>query len=130
MHLYVIDQMWRVIYIMPALFAFIQFFLILCVYKEEPLLYSIQNGHYAEARAMAKKLFRAPEHLKDREDELINSYVKHMEGHVEQGSNVGLWESLTGRKYRRATWVSLFVNFVTQLGGIHAVNIHANRLIE
>ena len=121
------DQVWRVLLFAPAVIALINILAFVIYYRQEPVGYSLANGNDAEAKKMLRRVY----HSKgvDNFDELIEQKNAYVRSNTSKESKAGLCEVIFGAKYRRATWISIFINSMHNLSGINAVNVYITQLL-
>jgi len=71
--LYKDDQMWRVIYLGPLIWAAIQIYLIRTFFPEEPVIFSISKANIDDAKSLVSKIYTFNDH--DQRDEIISQFI-------------------------------------------------------
>ena len=125
------DEMWRIIYLMPALIGLVGIILILSVFRQEPISYCIMMGYEEQGMAHMRRLYRkvdpdSPETI----DEILEMQYSFMKRSTTMdASSTTFKQAVCGRKYRRASWTCFILNCFNQHSGISAIIIYANRLL-
>lgn len=125
------DEMWRVIYLVPAMIGLVEIALISFVFRQEPIAFCIMMDREAEGKAHMKRVYRkedsnAPEALEHLIDE---HYSQQRRSTTMDASSTTFKQAVCGEKYRRASWTCFLLNCFNQQSGINAINVYANRLL-
>ena len=125
------DELWRVIYIVPAIVGIIVILLVLLIFRDEPVTYCIMNDLEEEGKRHMARVYRKKD-LTDAQtiDELIESQFSFQrQSTTLDASSTTFKEAVCGRKYRKASWICFIINCFNQQSGINAINVYANRLL-
>ena len=125
------DELWRVIYLMPAVIGIIELLLIMLVFKQEPIAYCIMMGYEEQGKKHMHRVYRkADPDSAETIDELLELQYNFMRRSTSMdASSTTFNKAVCGRKYRRATWTCFILNCFYQQTGINAINVYANRLL-
>ena len=126
------DQLWRVIYGFPAIISTIEIVLIFTVFKLEPTAACVMNANEEAALAHLRKVYRKKDEADTATlDELLSEQLCEMRRSTNlDAQSTTFKQAVCGAKYRKATWVCVFLNLFNQQTGINAVTVYANRLLE
>ena len=125
------DELWRVIYLVPAIVGLIVILLVVFVFKQEPITFCIMNNRVEEGREHMTRVYRksdetTPESL---EELLASQFTFQSRRTSLDASSMSFKNAVCGKKYRRASWVCFVLNCFNQQSGINAINVYANRLL-
>lgn len=126
------DEMWRVIFLVPAFIGVFEIILLLLVFKEEPITFCITNDREEEAIRHMCKVYRIKDPASTTEpiEKLLESKLGiQRQSTSMDASSTTFKQAICGKKYRKSTWVCFMIQSFNQLSGINAINVYANRLL-
>ena len=125
------DELWRVIWISPAIIGTVVILLILLVFKEEPVNYCLMKGRNDEALKHLNKVYRKKkDSCSESKEQLLEAHYGFLKDTTKtDAASIPFKEAVCGRKYRKAAWVCAFLSFFNQWSGICAIIIFTNRLL-
>ena len=106
------DELWRVIYLVPAFIGTLELFNALLVFRREPIAYCIMMGYEEEGKQHMRQVYRkvdpdSPETI----DEILEmQYQYQKRSTTMDASSATFKEAICGRKYRRASWTCFILN--------------------
>ena len=126
-----VDELWRVIYLVPAFIGIVELLLITLVFKEEPIAYCLMMGYEEQGKQHMRRVYSktdpdSPETI----DEILDMQYNFMRRSTTMdATSTTFSQAVCGRKYRRATWTCFILNCFYQQTGVNAVIVYANRLL-
>ena len=106
------DELWRVIYLMPAFIGIIELVLIGLVFRHEPIQFCIMMGYEEQAKQHMRRVYaKADPDSPESIDEILEMQYKYMtRSTTMDASSTTFKRAVCGRKYRRATWTCFILN--------------------
>mmetsp|Transcript_17562 Transcript_17562/g.12526 ORF Transcript_17562/g.12526 Transcript_17562/m.12526 type:complete len:277 (-) Transcript_17562:580-1410(-) len=122
--LYDSEHYWRIILGVPFLLCITQIIVIGFVYKEEPVLYLVQEHRREEALIMMKRVYHASENVEKIYDELLED----MEQKKATTGHVTLIQTLSDPRYRYSTLFCMFLFTSSIQCGLSAILIYSTKI--
>ena len=125
------DELWRAIWLAPAVIAFFEILLVLLVFRLETVGYCLMEGRDEEALKHLSKVYRKKEGASNRSiEDLLEAHYRFLKNTTTQDATTTTFnDAICGRKYRKAAWICAIINLFNQWSGINAINVYANRLL-
>lgn len=114
------DEFWRVCYGAPIVLTLIGMGLLMTVFPEESINYSIQKGNKDEALSLISKLYM--------DDPLIVYQKIESTTLKEDKDSATFYEALTAPEYRTATWFCFILTIFHQYCGLNAIFIYSHTM--
>lgn len=125
------DQMWRVIFLMPAFISIIEIFLYIGFVREEPITFSIMSFKDKQAKNMMSLIYKVDAETEQEKEELFSKKISLKQRTTSMDSSSTTFKAaVCGKKFRKASWVCFFINTFNQQSGINAINVYAGRLLQ
>mmetsp|Transcript_32123 Transcript_32123/g.39841 ORF Transcript_32123/g.39841 Transcript_32123/m.39841 type:complete len:171 (-) Transcript_32123:319-831(-) len=104
------DEMWRVIWLGPAVIGFIEIALTLFVMRLEPISYCMMVGRGEECRQHLRKVYRkkSPDSSETVEQVMESQFNSLVRSTTLDASSTTFKDAVGGRKYRKGTRVCFF----------------------
>mmetsp|Transcript_25446 Transcript_25446/g.29877 ORF Transcript_25446/g.29877 Transcript_25446/m.29877 type:complete len:128 (+) Transcript_25446:667-1050(+) len=110
-----VDEMWRIIWLMPAFVSLITIPFVLLAFRHEPVQFCLVGGLERQGLQHLAKIFKLNDSavgLTGSADQKIGALFDGLRRSTSmESSSLTLAKVLFGRKYRRATWVCLLICF-------------------